>query len=86
MTFRIVLFQFLNAGIFVVFSNIFVKITTDEQTYDFRKSVLSSNIIQLMIVNAITGNLTTFLFNKFEVFELYNRRRIIKGTKLFPQI
>jgi hypothetical protein len=65
MTFRIVLFQFLNSGIFVVLSNIFVKITTDEKTYDFRKTVLSSNIVQLMIVNAITGNLTTFFFNKF---------------------
>lgn len=64
-TFRIVLFQFINSGILVVFSNIFVKITTDERGYDFRKTVLSSNIVQMMVVNAVLGNLLTFLINKF---------------------
>lgn len=65
MTFRIVLFQFLNSGIFVVLSNIFVKITTDDREYDFRKTVLTSNIVQMMIVNAVMGNLTNFLINKY---------------------
>ncbi len=65
MTFRIVVLQFLNSGIFLVLTNIFVKITTDERTYDYRKTVLSSNIVQLMTMNAFSGNLTTFFFNKF---------------------
>lgn len=65
MTFRIVVLQFLNSGIFLVLTNIFVKITTDERTYDYRKTVLSSNIVQLMTMNAFSGNITTFFFNKF---------------------
>lgn len=86
LTFRIVLFQFLNSGIFVVLSNIFVKITTDDRSYDFRKTVLSSNIVQLMFVNAVMGNAVNFIMNRYEVVKLYPRRTILKGKKLYPQI
>lgn len=52
-TFRIVFFQFLNSGVFIILTSIFVKITTDDHTYDFRKSVLSFNILQMMVVNVV---------------------------------
>jgi hypothetical protein len=53
LTFRIVLFQFLNSGVFIILSSIFVNITTDDKTYDFRKSVLTFNILQMMAVGAV---------------------------------
>lgn len=56
MTFRIVLFQFLNSGIFPVMSSIFVVITMsggEGKVKDFQKAVLTVNILQLMVVNAI---------------------------------
>lgn len=86
MTFRIVFFQFFNSGIFVVLSNMFVKITTDSREYDFRRTVLTENIVQLMIVNAVMGNITNFVINKYEIFKLYPRYKIKTSKKLYPQI
>ncbi len=80
------MYQFLNSGIFVVLSNIFVRITSEENTPDFRKTVLSSNIVQMMVMNAINGNFMTWIFNKYELFNQWNRRKILKKTQLFPQI
>lgn len=70
-TLRIVLFQFLNSGVFLIMSSIFVKITTDDHTYDFRKSVLSFNIVQMMAINVFNANFMTYFINKFEIFKLY---------------
>lgn len=78
LTFRIVLFQFLNSGVFIILTSIFVNITTDDKTYDFRKSVLTFNILQMMAVNVVNENFMTFFFNKYEIFKQYNRRRILK--------
>lgn len=66
MTFRIVLFQFLNSGIFVALSNIFVKIINEDSSkYDFKKTVLTSNILQMMTLNAINGNFMNWVFNRY---------------------
>lgn len=86
LTFRIVLYQFLNSGIFVVLSNILVRITSEYNPPDFRKTVLSSNIVQMMVMNAINGNFMTWIFNRYELFNQWNRRKILKKTQLFPQI
>ena len=75
LTFRIVLYQFLNSGIFVVLSNIFVRIISVDNTTDFKKTVLSSNIVQMMVMNAINGNFMTWIFNRYELFNQWNRRK-----------
>jgi len=86
-TFRIVFFQFLNSGVFMVLSSIFVKlVTNDKHTYDFRKSILAFNIIQVMTFNALLGNFNNFIINKFEIVKQYPRRLILHSLKLYPQI
>lgn len=67
-------------------SGIFVKLTTDDRGYDFRKTVLSSNIAQMMVVNAVTGNVITYVMNRYELLKLYGRYQILNDKKLYPQI
>ena len=54
--------QFLNTGVFVVIANVLA---------DFSESMLQNSladtITQIMILNAITPNLTVFFMNYFEV-------------------
>lgn len=62
LNFKLVFQQFLNAGIFVVAANI----AANYETFNLEDS-MSETIIQIMLLNAITPNISTFVTYKFDM-------------------
>jgi hypothetical protein len=62
LNFKLVFQQFLNSGLFVVAANI----AANYETFNLEGN-LSETIIQIMILNAITPNISTFVIYKFDI-------------------
>ena len=62
LNFKLVFQQFLNAGLFVVAANI----AANYQTFNL-ESNLSETIIQIMLLNAITPNISNLLIYRFDI-------------------
>lgn len=66
--------QFLNAGVFVVAANVLA---------DFSDSMLENSladtITQIMILNALTPNVSTFMMKKFDIIGKVKRYIILKS-------
>lgn len=62
LTFKLILQQFLNLGVFVVMANVIAN--WSESTLE---NSLASTITQIMILNAVTPNLTLFALKKFDI-------------------
>lgn len=62
LTFKLVFQQFLNAGLFIVAANIAV----NYETFNLEGN-LSETIVQIMLLNAITPNVSNFLVYRFDI-------------------
>lgn len=62
LTFKLVFQQFLNAGLFIVAANI----TANYETFNLEGN-LSETIVQIMLLNAITPNVSNFLVYRFDI-------------------
>ncbi len=62
MTFKLIIQQFLNTGVFVLIANVLADFSDT-----MLQNSLADTITQIMILNAITPNLTVFFMNYFEV-------------------
>ncbi len=62
LNFKLVFQQFLNAGLFVVAANI----AANFETFNLEGN-LSETIIQIMLLNAITPNISNFFIYKFDI-------------------
>ena len=60
--------QFLNSGVFVVAANVLANYNDS-----FLETSLAENITQIMILNALTPNLTNFLLKKFDFISKIKR-------------
>jgi hypothetical protein len=73
LTFKLIIQQFLNAGVFVVGANVLAGFSDS-----MLENSLADTITQIMILNAITPNLAVFVVNKFEVMGRINRFIFLK--------
>lgn len=62
LTFKLVFQQFLNAGLFIVAANIAV----NYETFNLEGN-LSETIVQIILLNAITPNVSNFLVYRFDI-------------------
>lgn len=62
LTFKLVFQQFLNSGLFIVGANIAV----NYETFNLEGN-LSETIVQIMLLNAITPNVSNFLVYRFDI-------------------
>lgn len=62
LNFRLVFHQFLNSGLFVVGANI----AANYETFNLEGN-LSETIVQIMLLNALTVNVTNFLLYRFDI-------------------
>lgn len=62
LTFKLVFQQFLNAGLFIVGANI----AANYETFNLEGN-LSETIVQIMLLNAITPNVSNFLVYRFDI-------------------
>lgn len=62
LTFKLVFQQFLNAGLFIVAANI----AANYETFNLEGN-LSETIVQIMLLNAITPNISNFLVYRFDI-------------------
>lgn len=77
LTIRIVLFQFLNTGIFVVVVNVISEIII-KGSFNYRNSFITYDITQIIILNAVVTNILNLLMNRLEVSKLFFRHLIKK--------
>lgn len=68
MTFKLISQQFLNSGVFVVAANILANLND----FDLEDS-LPDTITQIMILNAITPNASTFIMKYFDIMGYVQR-------------
>ena len=78
---KISMFQFLNTGVFVVVANFLADI--DGFTLD---QGLVFEVTQVMILNAVTPNLSLFLLNYCELIQRIKRYCIEKGSMKKSQL
>lgn len=62
LNFKLVFQQFLNAGLFIVAANI----AANYETFNLEGN-LSETIVQIMLLNAITPNVSNFLVYRFDI-------------------
>ena len=82
---RIVFFQFLNTGIFVIAVNVVVELMKRDE-FNYKKIFIAYDILQIMIINAIVPNVVNLLINLLEVSKLPFRYFVKKATFPYTQL